>query len=695
MADYKDPRPSPTASAADPCVIYDNAVSFNEVVNGETTVTTYTGKELLTISQALDKFGFGVAPFTFAIGGTLDSLNLLVSNSPTDGFLYKYVGAGSAPIIVTAGTDPTISADWQAFAATGHPSLTGRNPADGSAHNADDILYAPSGFTVEAEISASKLVNIELTDLTSELESIVTVESSADIAALNKSYLSSISSSLDGKHYNISSTVNGLENTPDTIKMLDGRYANRVGAFKANRIGVFKTSDSLGHRVGDIYYSKISQTEAKLITSFEKYKSYTIADTNKAGLVIAYTDWAKVNDNTGDGFTWATAKASIAQALALNPDILLIRGGFYNRVNRFNSFSVNKNLAVIAVGGPVICGVIASGTWTKTAGQTNVYQLDYASGLTNATTQLHDTVQLNAQGAPIGYTNVASVALVDSTPASFYHTGTTTYVHALDSRDLIFHGDELRLMQPVDNSTITFNGNYKLYFEGIENWGGSGVGVTLISNGTAWANSVFYNKNCKFNAVSGGASNGFSVRDIGICISENSESSANRRDGFNYHNYLAGASGVNGVAPHFVEINCQAHGNGLLGSEGNNQGSTAHEDCVGFRINGDYSGHADGGCIVDIQGVKVYNVCCKAKNSSIVGMLLAADGFDRGSGILPATWWIDGAYCSGNPSISNAVGDISLDGFYSVLHIEDTVTEKPLSTRTFSDSVQPPDTDFS
>ena len=131
MADYKDPRPSPTASAADPCVIYDNAVSFNEVVNGAATVTTYTGKELLTLSQAIDKFGFGVAPFTFAVGGTLDSLNLLVSNSPTDGFLYKYVGAGSAPITVTDGTDPTISADWQAFAATTLQSLGGlASPSD-------------------------------------------------------------------------------------------------------------------------------------------------------------------------------------------------------------------------------------------------------------------------------------------------------------------------------------------------------------------------------------------------------------------------------------------------------------------------------------------------------------------------------------------------------------------------------------
>lgn len=158
MADYKDPRPSPTASAADPCVIYDNAVSFNEVVNGDTTVTTYTGKELLTLSQAIDKFGFGVAPFTFAVGGTLDSLNLLVSNSPTDGFLYKYVGAGSAPIVVTAGTDPTISADWQAFSATSHNLLSDRG-----AVGAHDAIYRRA--TTVAEVATGVFKDGDLLSL--------------------------------------------------------------------------------------------------------------------------------------------------------------------------------------------------------------------------------------------------------------------------------------------------------------------------------------------------------------------------------------------------------------------------------------------------------------------------------------------------------------------------------------------------
>jgi hypothetical protein len=173
MADYKDPRPSPTASAADPCVIYDNAVSFNNVLNTDTTVTTYTGKELLTLSQAIDKFGFGVAPFTFAVGGTLDSLNLLVSNSPTDGFLYKYVGAGSAPIIVSAGIDPTISADWQAFAATSLQALSGLTEPSDLTHNTLSGLNVVGGHdsiyrrkTTVAEVATGVFSSGDLLALT-------------------------------------------------------------------------------------------------------------------------------------------------------------------------------------------------------------------------------------------------------------------------------------------------------------------------------------------------------------------------------------------------------------------------------------------------------------------------------------------------------------------------------------------------
>jgi hypothetical protein len=546
------------------------------------------------------------------------------------------------------------------------------------AGNGAALISMESGASVEVAVS---------TLIAKRISEVLAVKQS-DIAALNIPNNTSISSPENGKYWEFSASVQGLENTPDTIKMADARFANRIGGFKAQRLGVFSTPASLGHRCGTFKYLKTAQTAAKSLTDLSKYKAYTIEDVDRTDLTVAYADWRKGNDNSGDGLSWANAKASLTQAISLGTDILLVRSGFYNRVNRIQDFSVTKDFSIIAVGGPVYAGVLASGTWTKTAGQTNVYQLDYASGLTNITNRVFDDAIRSLDGAPSIYAIETSIAAVDALPGSFYHTGTTTYVHAVNSRDLIIHGDELRLTQPVAVATITFTGNYKLYFENIHIWGGNGGTTILKSNGSAYPGSVFYNKGCVFSGVPDGAANGLEIRDIGICISDGSEASVNRRDGFNYHAWLEGASGVNGLNPHFVEIDCHAHGNGEGGSEGNNQGSTAHEDCVGVRINGDYSGHQDGGCIVDIEAARVFHAGITANNSNTGGMIFAAEGFNAVLG----EWWVDGATMRGNPPVAVQEGDLVIQGYKSYLHYEDCVTEKPISTRTFSPV---PDSDFS
>jgi hypothetical protein len=142
MSEYNNPRPLPNASASDPCTIVDNAISFDKVLNGNSTVTTYTGKQILSLSQAIDKFGFGVAPFTFAQGGTLESKNLLVSNDPVDSFLYKYVGSGSAPIVVPVGTNPIGNPNWQPFTATEAESINKRGGG-----SVQDFIDDYDGFT--------------------------------------------------------------------------------------------------------------------------------------------------------------------------------------------------------------------------------------------------------------------------------------------------------------------------------------------------------------------------------------------------------------------------------------------------------------------------------------------------------------------------------------------------------------------
>lgn len=129
MTDYKSPRPSATTSAANPDALYDNAVTFEKLLNEYANQTTYKGKELISWLKALDLFGFGVAPFDFATGGTLENKNLLIRHS--DELLYRYVGAGAFPLIVSPATNPVGNPDWEAFTATSLQALSGlTEPSD-------------------------------------------------------------------------------------------------------------------------------------------------------------------------------------------------------------------------------------------------------------------------------------------------------------------------------------------------------------------------------------------------------------------------------------------------------------------------------------------------------------------------------------------------------------------------------------
>lgn len=172
MTDYKSPRPTATTSAANPNALYDNAVTFNKLLNEPENQTTYQGKSLISWQNALNLFGFGVASFDFATGGTLDSKNQLIRHS--DELLYRYVGAGSFPLVVAPATNPVGNPDWEAFTATAHNLLSGRDlpgSHDASAINnsaggsVQDFIDAQS--TTISEVSTGKFAvgeHVRVTD---------------------------------------------------------------------------------------------------------------------------------------------------------------------------------------------------------------------------------------------------------------------------------------------------------------------------------------------------------------------------------------------------------------------------------------------------------------------------------------------------------------------------------------------------
>lgn len=123
---------------------------FNTFMTSDAdTFVDRNGVSRLTLQGAINKFGFGIADFTFTEGGTLLDRKLLVSNDPVDGFLYRYVGTGTFPITIIAGTNPDGNPDWEAFTATAAEFISNTN--GGSVQDFIDAQY-----TTVADLATGK-----------------------------------------------------------------------------------------------------------------------------------------------------------------------------------------------------------------------------------------------------------------------------------------------------------------------------------------------------------------------------------------------------------------------------------------------------------------------------------------------------------------------------------------------------------
>lgn len=522
----------------------------------------------------------------------------------------------------------------------------------------------------------------EVDSRSDQLKSIVTVKSAGDIAALNKPTISKILAADSAATYTVTSTTTGKENTPDTIKMADGRFANRSGWYPPTRVGIFSTGD-FGHRCGSFTYKKFSHTAARLLTDLSRFKP----ELNPAFVpVVRYLDPKNGVQGAG-GTSWATAEKRWAEVIAMNPDIVFIRGGLLNGPSRITSFTLNKSMAIIGVGEPVVVGPLQGGTWSKEAGYSNLYRLAINVANTN-TSNIFDTSVTNQYGTPSVLTNVTTLAECDATPGTWYQDPNfSVVVHTHDSRQLT--GTESSIICTLvsgSNPVVTYAGNHRLYTENIQFWGGfgnqdTGDGALAVNANGTYPRSYFYNYKCGFNGARGNIGNGLTLRDIAVCISEKSESLLNKRDGFNYHWGLDpngggnnGGVGGSSQSPHFVEIDCFASGNGLGSSLGNNQGTTSHNNCHGFRINSAYTNHLDGGNVVDVESSRVWMVALSLQRSSIVGMRLSTTG---STDLDDGEWWVDGCVIRGNSSTPGyGGGDLSLDGTKTKVHVRDVISDK-------------------
>lgn len=297
-----------------------------------------------------------------------------------------------------------------------------------------------------------------------------------------------------------------------------------------------------------------------------------------------YVDSAKPND-TGDGLTWATAKQSIeAGILAANAlgvaTRVIVRAGIYYRGISIGKDSAPKTLTVPmmieAAYGRVISGTFDVLTWSKTSGQTNVYQA------TRSNTQIVANPLIRDQnGDYLRYVSVASIAACDALPGSFYTDNVTLYVHTHDS-------------SPANNNTVRsylnvagadFKTTHNLLVRGIDFEGGNNSPFTCRDGST----NIVIMDNCtaKYGAVNPlstiAGKDGVQVLGCKIFAAFDSQSSSNGKDGFNVH-----AQGA--VKPFGLTVRCKGFNNGIVTSSTSNNGVTYHDGCQGVDIGGVWLG---------------------------------------------------------------------------------------------------------
>jgi hypothetical protein len=181
-------------------------------------------------------------------------------------------------------------------------------------------------------------------------------------------------------------------------------------------------------------------------------------------------------------------------------------------------------------------------------------------------------------------TQVASAAICNITPNSWFSTGTVLYIRRHDSSAVL--NTNTRVYRSGANQTIRLAGaQTNVYLEGLDCEGGSNVLGTVYTSKPATRKAIV-GKDCSFNYAGYAAIttvNGVSVDALhGIAAFFNCSANANASDNFNFHNVA-----VAGCTVAWLLVNCSATDAGRSTSLSCNA-ITSHEDITGLDICGDY-----------------------------------------------------------------------------------------------------------
>lgn len=410
--------------------------------------------------------------------------------------------------------------------------------------------------------------------------------------------------------------------------------------WRGGKDGLFTTPAELGHRAGLLTYRLKPGGQAELVTSLRRFMpAGAEAQPGQEGALGLKAYYVRpTGSNVAAGTSWGTALASVEIALTKSDvDIVFVASGIYTATNHLGVYSGNRDIAIIAVGGPVtFIDTIAAYTTLSwgTTGRPTVFSAQLPAGSRSTPSGAVSIGVRDRLGIPVvlPYLGNDTAVLANTVGMVLLPSGDSNrmYVRLPDGSQpatgsiLPFYTAVMRVQAP----------GVKFYQKGITYVGGVG-GAFSARQGSA--STVVFSDDCIF--IGQPTGDNYQIQDVGLAIARRCIGAGDvGNDHFNYH-------ANNGLSPHFIEVDCVAE---RAFAKATSNGSTSHESCVGFRIGCDYRDNSGPG-VADVNDARTYNVGVSSNNngptSTAGGFTCQADTSTAEGAIM----WLHRCSAGGNP----------------------------------------------
>jgi hypothetical protein len=347
------------------------------------------------------------------------------------------------------------------------------------------------------------------------------------------------------------------------------------------------------------------------------------------------------NDTTGDGSV-GNPYRTLQKAWDEGADIVMVGDGVWDRVDGFTAgFNPTRDFAIQAVnkGKAILTRAQPSLSWTQQGSpNTDVYTSTRSSvgrvlDLT-ATGRAGEFLKDGTTPVPIPLTKVANLAECQALAGSWYQSGSTVGIHTHNNRT----PDSSVIVSLIEN-IWTANNDVTIWMDGIEGWGDSAARHELSANNTA----IWAWRDCAARYVDASVQNGLIIQGVNETYSIRCDTTdIISGDGFNYKN-TAGATNP----PKGLEVDCKAIRCGK-DTATNFNGSTAHDNCLVIRLNGDYS-ETFGPVIADVGDAKTVSLGVVSGDSLLTDNTGSDTAFQTGDDglLINAVTWLKNCTANG------------------------------------------------